>query len=67
MSRKQQHRKFESITHGPFTADIRVNPKDGIYSCIYGSDEFHNADLLKVRSWATACLRAVRLHDAIGR
>ena len=56
-------KKFEDISHGPFKAVIRLDPKTGIFSCEYGGEEFDNIALAEVRKWAHIKLRAMSALD----
>jgi len=52
-------KKFESVKHGTFEADIRLDPESGRFSCDYGGQEFNSTSLPDVRKWAWERLRAM--------
>lgn len=56
-------KKFEEVSHGPFKAVIRLDPKHGLFSCDYGAAIFESPILDKVRQWAREQLRAMSKLD----
>jgi len=52
-------KKFESVNHGTFTADIRLDAETGRFSCEYGGQSFESTSLPDVRVWAKTRLRAM--------
>jgi hypothetical protein len=60
--RQSKPKKLETITHGPFSADIRLDRQSGLFSCDYGADTFSNTSLVDVRKWAWQQLRT---HSAL--
>lgn len=56
---KRKPKKMEDVTHGPFTAAIRFDQENGIFSCEYGDGRFQDATIEAVRRWAKERLRAL--------
>jgi hypothetical protein len=54
---RRKPKKLETVTHGPFKADIRLDAESGTFECDYGGERFASAALLEVRKWAVARLR----------
>lgn len=56
--KRSRDKKFETVEHGPFRADIRLDSETGVFSCAYATDSFQSTKLVEVRKWAYEKLKA---------